>query len=247
MVSSIQPQGGNIQNDYDGKSGKICISQQCDKTVITIHNALQEAASLTRDTTTPMKPEESLHLEGYLKALAWHCKFQATHQTLQLAGLYFYVWSWRCFIMTSTSTRNSSEVRPSCTTHPYAISFSLSQLCRTPEGTTYVSYYGHHFFWLHIANNVHMAVNDGHPRAKHGLQTKQKCKVQLFSVAGLLQVVAIDILRPLPTETSYNQHVFIVTKRYSGLTHGIATGKISSTHLANIFLGIWILFYYIPT
>lgn len=63
---------------------------------------------------------------------------------------------------------------------------------------------------------------------------------------GLLEFIAIEVLRPLPRTTSGNQYAIVITDRYSKVTRAIPTSKTASTHAANIFFEHWVIPYGIP-
>lgn len=70
-----------------------------------------------------------------------------------------------------------------------------------------------HFFWLHVASDVHKRVKDWHLCAQDGSQMKHKRKFQLFSTSGTLEFVVIEILAPLQRATAGKQDVVIVSNR----------------------------------
>lgn len=94
----------------------------------------------------------------------------------------------------------------------------------------------HYLFWLHMANNVQTKMKVCCSGTRNESHTKHKRELQLFSADGPLGFVAIHISERLRKTTSGNQHVDIVTSRYSKLTCAISTRKITSTPFENIFL-----------
>lgn len=72
--------------------------------------------------------------------------------------------------------------------------------------------------------------------AQIGPQTNHKCKLQPFPEIGPPELVAIKILGPLLKTALDNQHVIIMTNRYSKLSRKILAAKITSMHLSTIFL-----------
>lgn len=69
---------------------------------------------------------------------------------------------------------------------------------------------------------------------------KKQQKLQLFSSAGSLDFVAIDILRALPKTERGNEYTVEITNRYSKLSTAIPTTKITTTTNANIFMERWL-------
>lgn len=54
---------------------------------------------------------------------------------------------------------------------------------------------------------------------------KDECKIQLFPAAGPSDIMAIDILGPLPKTSSGYQQVVTTTDRYLKLTRAIITSE----------------------
>lgn len=68
-------------------------------------------------------------------------------------------------------------------------------------------------------------------------------ELELFTPSSSLELVAINILGSLPHTMYINQFMVIITGRYSSPTWAIATTKITSTQVSNIFLNHYVLPY----
>lgn len=75
---------------------------------------------------------------------------------------------------------------------------------------------------------------------------KHKNKLQLLPNAGPVEFVAIYILKPLQKVPSSNQHLDILTSRYSKVTHAVPTANITAVHLLPVLLDHSVLWYSIP-
>lgn len=58
--------------------------------------------------------------------------------------------------------------------------------------------------------------------------------------------MAMDILGPLPQANNKNVFFIVMTDRYSQMTEAIPTSETLARHVANVFVGHWIVSYGIP-
>lgn len=103
------------------------------------------------------------------------------------------------------------------------------------------------YYWSNIASNVYRTVRNCHSCVKTGTRHKNKRHLQLFLATRLLETVATNILDLLPKTTKDNQHVVIITERYSKLTGLVPTARITTTVVACIFFDPWVTPYGIPS
>lgn len=64
--------------------------------------------------------------------------------------------------------------------------------------------------------------------------TKRR-KIRLFTPAGAVDFVTIDMLGPLPETESGHKYVVVITNGYSKLTKAIKTTRTTATKIVNIF------------
>lgn len=69
----------------------------------------------------------------------------------------------------------------------------------------------------------------------------------LFRSSGPLELVTMEIVRPLPKTTNCHQLVIIITDRLSKLIGVVPTPKTDMKHIKNIFYDNWNVPYRIPT
>lgn len=82
IVSLVEQNGRNINNDHDRDSDMFWTSQWCDDFFKTVNRSLPEGAPVSLATATPMEAEESPALEVFLQVQASDRKLQATGQTV---------------------------------------------------------------------------------------------------------------------------------------------------------------------
>lgn len=68
----------------------------------------------------------------------------------------------------------------------------------------------------------------------------KRCR-QVFLASGSLDFAARDMLGTLSRVQKRNQNIIEVTDCYFKFTRAVPSSKMSSTHLANIFLDQWII------
>lgn len=60
-----------------------------------------------------------------------------------------------------------------------------------------------------------------------------------------MELVAMDMLGPLPTTLNGIQFVVVLTDRYSKVTRAVSTARKTGTHIASTFMDNWIIPYVI--
>lgn len=68
------------------------------------------------------------------------------------------------------------------------------------------------------------------------MRSRHQKELRLFTDAVLLAFLAMDVLGPLPTKTSGNQHVVVWIYEYKKLNRAIPVPTISSTYEATVFV-----------
>lgn len=66
------------------------------------------------------------------------------------------------------------------------------------------------FHWLRMANDVYITVINSSACARNGRRQSLKSKIQLFPANGPFEVVAIDMLGPLPRSMEGNQYDIVI-------------------------------------
>lgn len=102
-------------------------------------------------------------------------------------------------------------------------------------------------YWPNMASDVYITVSDCHSCAGRGTTPEHRHNLQLFPVTGPLEFVAINISGALLKVTKGNQHVVIITDRYSKLERVVPTARISTTAWACMFFDAWVFPYCIPS
>lgn len=72
-------------------------------------------------------------------------------------------------------------------------------------------------------------------------------QLRLLPSPGLLEVLEMDILNPLPNTKSGNQHIKILGNQYAKLTMAISVGTVTSTRAGTILVDTWVIPYGITT
>lgn len=99
------------------------------------------------------------------------------------------------------------------------------------------------FFWTRTANNVYTTVSSCSTCARNGTSPIIKHELQLFPTSGPFKFVAINILKPLPRILNWNHYINTLTDRYSKHTRAMPANKSSSSYLANMVFGSWVVLY----
>lgn len=102
------------------------------------------------------------------------------------------------------------------------------------------------FYWLYMANNDFDTVRNYQSCAKtRGALTKSQNHLRLFPANCPFQLVAMDILGPLPKIKSGKRIIVVITDRYSNLTRAIPMND-TTAPLVACFLNNWVFPYGIP-
>lgn len=97
------------------------------------------------------------------------------------------------------------------------------------------------FDWPHMVSSVYIVVNNCTEFPRMGTKFSHHRKLELFPPDGPLELVAIDILGPLPGIKADRHFIFIVTDRYTKIARAIPTKIVTSTEVTNIFFNDWIV------
>ena len=100
------------------------------------------------------------------------------------------------------------------------------------------------YYWPHMASDAFSTVrNCTLCAAPRGTLVKNQNDLKLFPAGGPLSFVAMDLLGPLPNTAHGNQHVLVITDRFTKLTRSISLQPTISSVVANAFLDNWIYIY----
>ena len=103
------------------------------------------------------------------------------------------------------------------------------------------------YYWPHMASDAFSTVrNCTSCAATRGTLVKNQKDLKLFPAAGPLEFVAMDLLGPLPKTAHGNQHVLVITDRFSKLTRSIPLRTTTASVVANAFLDNWVYVYGAP-
>lgn len=102
------------------------------------------------------------------------------------------------------------------------------------------------YFGPNMAVSVYNTVSNCKSCARNSSNTKYRRHLHLFPPTNLLQFFAMDIFGPLPKTTNGNQHVIIITDRYSKLTRTVFTAQLITNTVAENFFTARVIPYCIP-
>ena len=103
------------------------------------------------------------------------------------------------------------------------------------------------YYWPHMASDAFSTVrNCTSCAATRGTLVKIQKDPKLFPAAGPLEFVAMDLLDSLPKTAHGNQHVLVITDRFSNLTRSIQLRTTTASVVANAFLDNWVYVYGAP-
>lgn len=123
------------------------------------------------------------------------------------------------------------------------VSLTFSNIGRTPKWETYVLLDATVILLATLANEVYTTARDCCECARNKPSKKWRRPQQLFPTSGPLQLVATDILVPLPKTLIGHQLVLRNKYRYEKLTRSLPTSKTTVSHIASLSLDIWVIPY----
>lgn len=104
-----------------------------------------------------------------------------------------------------------------------------------------------YYYWPYMVNDVHQVVKDRTSFEKtKGTKYKHRQHLKLFSANGSLDFISIDLLGPLKKTKNCNQHILVITDRYTQLTRAVPMAKITAKKVSEVFIYSWIVPYGIP-
>lgn len=143
---------------------------------------------------------------------------------------------WNC---SNSCTKSAPEALPVLLTPPC----SGKPSCSKPSKNLYVK----GVFWSPMTNKVYKTVNYYSTCAWNGSSQNFKRKVQFFLTNGTLEFVTIDIPVLLLRTVSGNQYKIVMICGLLKFILATLTGRTSSSHIASVFLGSWVVPYCKPT
>lgn len=103
------------------------------------------------------------------------------------------------------------------------------------------------FFWPSNAVEAYDTTSTCESCAMNSCNVEQRRLLHLFATIDPFELVAVDIIGPLPRKTTkVNQHAVIINDRYSKLTRGVLSAQITTTIVAKIFFNACVIPYGIP-
>lgn len=98
-----------------------------------------------------------------------------------------------------------------------------------------------------MARDVFQTANDCRPCAEaRGTRYKTQKPMKLFPAGKPLEFVAMDLLGPFPAAESGNQHILVITDRFSKLAQVTPLVSTTAPAVANAFVENWVIPYGIP-
>ena len=109
-------------------------------------------------------------------------------------------------------------------------------------GATHMYYtLGREYYWPHMASDAFSTLrNCTSCAATCRTLVKNQKDLKLIPAAGPLEFVAMDLLGPLPKAAHGNQHILVITDRFSKLTRSIPLRTTTASVVANAFLDNWV-------
>ena len=100
------------------------------------------------------------------------------------------------------------------------------------------------YYWPFMANDTYDFVRKCKSCIKvRGITRRHSRKLKLFPATGPLDFVAMDFLGPLPRTKSGNQHVLVITDRFTKLCRAIPLRNTKAVTTAKTFLEAWVYAY----
>ena len=104
-----------------------------------------------------------------------------------------------------------------------------------------------HFYWPHMAADVHWYVRNCRPCAKkRSKYRKTKRLLKLFPATVPLESIAIDILGPLTRTRKKNRYLLVISDRFTKLTQVVSLPRINAYTVAVAFCEAWVFKYGAP-
>ncbi len=101
-----------------------------------------------------------------------------------------------------------------------------------------------YYYWPHMSADVYNTVMGCEACAKDGIrQRKIAAKLKLFPATFPLESVALDYVGPLPKSHRGNDHLLVITDRYSKLTRTVPLKNPSARDTARAFCSHWAFIY----
>lgn len=93
----------------------------------------------------------------------------------------------------------------------------------------------HENYWSNMATNVYSTFKSCTDSPTMGTKFSHQRIFELFLPSGPLELIAVNILEPLPRTRSGKQFVVIITDMYSNLARVVTSTKLTLTQVANTF------------
>lgn len=97
-----------------------------------------------------------------------------------------------------------------------------------------------HFYWPHMASNVYDIVAKSTSCTRSSRTRKKNQKLRLFSQAGRLTFVTINILGSVPKTETVNNYIVVAIDCYSNQTAAVPTKKTTVPKNAKNFVEHWL-------
>ena len=104
------------------------------------------------------------------------------------------------------------------------------------------------YYWPHMAADISATARQCTPCAKNRLRLIRKAsEMKLFPATAPLDLVAIDILGPLPRSARGYIFMLVVSDRFTKLTQVVSLKRITAFDVAIAFVEHWLFKYGAPT
>ena len=101
-----------------------------------------------------------------------------------------------------------------------------------------------YYYWPHMSIEIYNTVKQCEPCAKESIRLRKiAAKLKLFPATFPLESVALDYIGPLPKSYRGNNHLLVITDRYTKLTRTVPLKNPSAKTTARAFCDFWAFVY----
>lgn len=99
---------------------------------------------------------------------------------------------------------------------------------------------GQYLYRLHVHDHFYRTLIDGQAYAKNRAFLYRKRYLKLFPAKECWELIAMNILDPLPQETTANILIIFITDHHTKLARNIPSSIITAPHVSSIIFDHWI-------
>lgn len=99
------------------------------------------------------------------------------------------------------------------------------------------------YYLSHMARRIYRYFEESRDYRSHWRHSTYQRRRQLLPPVSLLEIVALDILGPLPRTKYYEDFIVLKSDRFYRLSRAISTRETTDAHIAKLFLDTWVMPY----